>query len=201
MSGDVILELVGIVFAILYLILEYKASFLLWSVGIVMSIFYIIIFYHAKFYADAGIYFYYLFANVYGLFVWKKNRQRNVDRQVKDNLPITRLNKKYYSILILTFVASFAFLNFILIRFTDSPVPVGDALTTSLSVVAMWLLAKKNIEHWLLWIVINFISAGLYCYKALYPTAILFVVYGIVSIFAYYNWKKQLENSQSSNPV
>jgi nicotinamide mononucleotide transporter len=69
-------------------------------------------------------------------------------------------------------------------------VPYGDAFTTALSIVAMWMLAKKYVEQWWLWFVVNVVSCGLYVWKGLYPTAGLFAVYSVISVFGYYKWKR-----------
>jgi nicotinamide mononucleotide transporter len=83
----------------------------------------------------------------------------------------------------------------VLVRWTDSPVPYWDAVTTALSIVATWMLARKKIEHWLVWVLVDSISIGLFIVKELYPTTILFFVYTILAVYGYYEWRKEL------NPV
>lgn len=90
------------------------------------------------------------------------------------------------------FALIFIVIAFILVRFTDSPVPYGDSFTTTLSIIAMWMLAHKYIEQWWLWIAVNVVSTGLYFWKGLYPTALLFVVYSIIPFFGYFKWKKMM---------
>jgi nicotinamide mononucleotide transporter len=80
----------------------------------------------------------------------------------------------------------------ILIKFTDSDVPVMDSLTTALSIIATWMLAKKYIDHWLIWIFVDLFSSGLYVFKNLWPTAFLFFVYTIMALVGYFEWKKDL---------
>jgi nicotinamide mononucleotide transporter len=80
---------------------------------------------------------------------------------------------------------------YLLGRYTDSPIPFGDALTTSLSVFATWMLARKKIEHWLIWIFIDIVSAGLYLYRGLYPTVLLFMVYTAMAGIGFYEWRKE----------
>ena len=72
--------------------------------------------------------------------------------------------------------------------YTDSPVPYGDAFTTALSITATWMLARKIIEHWWIWVVVNSVSLGLYIYKGLYPTSGLFFFYAHMSVVGYYQW-------------
>ncbi|MCQ2271404.1 MAG: nicotinamide riboside transporter PnuC [Bacteroidales bacterium] len=190
------IEIIGVAIGLWYLYLEYKASFWLWSVGILMSVFYIVIFFNSKFYADAAIYAYYLGANVYGLLVWRRHRNENIQNELyssekqKDELPITPMPSRLILPLSLIFVAFWTILWFVLRRFTDSPVPLGDSFTTALSVVAMFLMAKKHMEHWLLWVVVNAASVALYAWKDLYPMACLFVLYTAVSVMGYFRWRK-----------
>lgn len=193
MSIDLIIEIIGAVIGLIYLFLEYKANVWLWPVGIVMSIFYVVIFFHSKFYADAAIYLYYIGANTYGLFLWKRSRSQTVEENgTAAEMPITHLPaKRILPLAIVTFVL-WMLLYWILRTVTDSPIPLGDAFTTSVSIVATWMLAQKYLEQWLLWIVVNIVSTILYFWKGLYPTGVLFIVYVIVAVFGYYRWKKLL---------
>lgn len=76
----------------------------------------------------------------------------------------------------------------ILTKYTDSAVPFWDSLTTSMSFVALWMLAKKHVEQWIAWIVIDIISAGLYFYKGIYFTSMLYGVYTVVAFYGYRKW-------------
>ncbi len=84
----------------------------------------------------------------------------------------------------------------ILIEFTDSNVPWADSFTTALSIVAMWMLAKKYAEQWLVWILIDIVSSGLYVYKSLYFTAALYAVYAVIAIFGYRKWLQLAKTNQ-----
>ena len=180
------LEFVGLVIGLLYLYLEYKANIWLWPVGVVMPLVYIVIFYQSKFYADMGIYIYYFFASIYGWYIWTKSTNQT------DEILISHLPHRYLGKLAAIFLITFAAIAFVLIRFTDSPVPYGDSFTTTLSILAMWMLAHKYIAQWLLWIVVNVVSTGLYFWKGLDTTAVLFVVYSIIPFFGYIKWKKMI---------
>ncbi|MDR0795801.1 MAG: nicotinamide riboside transporter PnuC [Tannerella sp.] len=185
------IEIVGAVISLLYLWLEYKANIWLWIVGVITPVLYIYIFFVSKFYAGMGINIYYLFASIYGWYCWA--RIANSHQQGSPGascfqiirLPLS-LGWKLFSI----FAVLFAWVAWILLRFTDSPVPYGEGLTTALSIIAMWMLARKYAEQWLVWLVVNTISAGLYFRQGLYPTGILFVIYAVVSVFGFLKWKK-----------
>jgi nicotinamide mononucleotide transporter len=190
MDPATIIEYIGVAIGFAYLILEYKASFWLWPVGILMSLFYIVIFFQSKFYADAGIYAYYLGANLYGLVEWWRNSQKTSEETIE--MPITHTPKSKILPLTLIGIAIWAALWLLLSHLTDSPVPFGDSFTTALSVVAMYLLAKKHIEHWWLWVVVNLVSTGLYAWKGLYPMAGFFAFYTIIAAMGYFNWRKEM---------
>ena len=78
---------------------------------------------------------------------------------------------------------------YILSRFTDSTVPCADAFTTALSIVAMWMLARKFVEQWLVWIAADIACAVLYAYKGLWFTGGLYLAYAVVAVFGYHKWK------------
>lgn len=180
-----LLEIFGVLFMLLYLFLELKQKSAMWLVGFVGSLAYVVIFYQNKFYADMSMNAYYVLMSVYGFYAWKFGKKAQGGK-----LPVSRVRRRQLVILLLITLALFFAICYVLSSYTDSPVPLGDALTTALSVVATWMLARKMLEHWLLWIFINFASAALYFYKDMYPTAALFVVYGALSVYGYFSWRK-----------
>lgn len=189
-----VFEIIAAVIGLIYLFLEYKANVWLWPVGILMSLLYVIIFYHGKFYADAAIYLYYIGANAYGLWKWTQTRRGDLAADVAQSkeLPITHAPKRQILSLTLASFALWGVLYWVLKTYTDSPVPLGDAFTTALSIVAMWMLAQKYLEQWLLWVVVNVVSTILYFWKGLYPTGTLFIVYVVVAVMGYFRWKKEM---------
>jgi nicotinamide mononucleotide transporter len=197
MDPATIIEYLGVAIGFAYLILEYKASFWLWPVGILMSLFYIVIFYQSKFYADAGIYAYYLGANIYGLLEWRRNSKVANEQETTAEMPITHTPSRKILPLTLIGLALWAALWMLLSHLTDSPVPAGDSFTTALSVVAMYLLAKKHIEHWWLWVVVNLVSTALYTWRGLYPMAAFFAFYTLIAALGYFNWRKQMNTRNS----
>ena len=178
------IEIIGALISLLYLRLEYKANIRLWPVGVITPLIYIYIFFTSKLYAVMGINIYYLFACIYGWYCWKKNDTG------EDALRIIRLPLRLIWKLFIIFAALFAVIAWVLTTYTDNPAPYCDALIAALSIVAMWMLAQKQAEQWLVWSVVDVISAGLYFRQELYPTSVLYVIYAIVSIFGYRKWKK-----------
>lgn len=184
------LEILGTFVGLVYLWLEYRASIYLWIAGIIMPAIYIFVYYDSGLYADFGINVYYLLAAVYGWMAWKYG---NKNKDSKEELPITRTPRKVVLPLSIVFVVSLLAIAWILISYTDSNVPWFDSFTTALSIVGMWMLARKYLEQWVVWIVVDVVSAGLYIYKELYFTSGLYALYAVIAIFGYFNWKKMMQ--------
>lgn len=203
------IEIFGAVSGIIYVLLEIRQTIWLWPVGIITSAVYIWVFFTSKIYADMSLQVYYLVISVLGWYWWVRGTRvrrsfsegggRPSERETggkgereKGELQVTRLKLKTGLVLALVFVLLYVTMWIVLTRLTDSPVPVRDAFITSLSIIATWMLARKIYEHWYLWIVVNFVSAVLFLTRGLYPTVILYVVYGVMSFAGLIEWKKTI---------
>lgn len=102
---------------------------------------------------------------------------------------VIRIGRKTAIICLVTAIAIWGLLWFVLDRWTDSPVPLWDGLITSLSVVATWMLTRKYLEQWYVWIVANAIAVVVYLLMGMYPTAVLFMVYFGMAIIGVRAWK------------
>ncbi len=130
--------------------------------------------------------FYYVAISIYGWWCWLHGSAAG------NTLSVTKTDLSTWIKISVASVLLFAVIAYILMNYTDSPVPLLDAITTALSIVATWMLAKKKIEHWLLWVLVDTISIGLFAYKELYLTTILFFVYAVLAIYGYYEWRKEI---------
>ena len=187
------LEVAGAVIGLVYLWLEYRASVWLWAAGIVMPAIYIFIYAESGFYADMGINIYYLLAGIYGWAVWLRRGENG------EELPITRTPRRKIAPLTLLGVVSMAAILFVLLRYTDSTVAYGDSFTTAASIVALYMLARKYVEQWLVWIVIDAVCCWLYVSKGLYPTAALYGLYTLLAIFGYRKWLKLMNKNENKD--
>lgn len=183
------IEVLGAILGILYIRFSIRQNIFTWPTGILTSALYIIVFFNSALYASMMLQFYYVGISVYGWYYWL-NGKRDDNKSL---LPIQTANKKLWIKLVVIFAVLYVIILFVLIRFSDSDVPYLDSLTTSLSIVATWMLAKKYIENWIIWIIADTVSVGLYIFKSLWPTVILFVVYTILAYFGYIEWKKDLK--------
>ncbi len=184
------IEIVGTILSILYVFLSIKQNIWLWPTGIISSLFYCYIFFDSKIYADMSLQVYYVVVSIYGWYFWIK--KTNVNNETKLNPQ--KISYNMAIILLLTTGILFLIISQILINFTDSVIPYLDAFTTSASFIATWMLVKKYIEHWFIWIVVDTLSIGIYFYKELYFTVFLYIVYSLMAIVGYIEWKKSLKN-------
>jgi nicotinamide mononucleotide transporter len=183
------IEVLGSITGLIYLYFSIRQIIWLWPLGIITSLLYIIVFYNARFYADMALQVYYFFISIYGWHYWKYAEDHNSNKKLK----IVKASSGELLVFILITLFLTVITGYALDEYTDSPLPYWDAFTTSGSIVATWMLAKKYLEHWLFWIVIDFVSLGTYLYKSLYPTVILFTIYTCMAFIGYINWKKDLK--------
>ena len=183
------LEILGVIFSIAYLIFSIRQNILLWPLGIASALCYMVVFFQSKFYADMGLNGYYVVISIYGWILWKKGSGES-----GTGLAVSRLGKRQALILFLITALAFAGIGVILDRFTDSPVPYWDAFTTALSFTATWMLARKILENWILWIIVDAVSMALYLYRGLYPTLLLFAIYTTMAVIGYLKWKQSYKS-------
>ena len=188
------LEVLGTLVGLIYLWLEYRASIYLWIASVIMPAIYIFVYYEAGLYADFGINIYYLGAAVYGWLVCKYGH-KSADLH---ELPITKMPKRSWLKALVVFLVAQFLIAWILINFTDSDVPWWDAFTTALSIIGMWMLARKYLEQWWVWIVVDVVCVGLYIYKGLYFTSGLYALYSVIAVFGWLNWKRLMKASSVS---
>ena len=207
------IEIFGAVTGIIFVFLEIRQNIWLWPVGLVTSAVYIWVFFTSKFYADMSLQGYYLVISCLGWYWWTRGKKRRlrskatkfreaeggdveklrIEETETKELQVTRLKLSTGIMLALVFFLLYIIMWFVLTRLTDSPVPVRDSFITSLSIIATWMLARKIYEHWFLWIVVNFVSAVFFLTRGLYPTVILYTVYGIMSFVGLVAWKKTIK--------
>ncbi|GAA6529546.1 membrane protein [Segatella asaccharophila] len=188
---DILTTLVGLV----YVWLEYKASILLWVVGIIMPLLCIVLYWQHGLYADFGMNIYYTLAAVYGYIVWKfgKKKQQAADEK---EMPITHFKARLILPSTLIWLIAWVLIYWVLIRFTNSNVPICDSFINSLSFIGLWALARKYLEQWYIWMIVDAVSAVLYVYKGIPFMAGLNVVYVIVCVAGFFKWKKMMSEER-----
>ena len=190
------IEILGTAVGLIYLWQEYRASIYLWITSIIMPAIYLYVYYQAGLYADFGINIYYLVIALYGWLAWRYNFSLRGKRKESKELSISHIRQGVIIRLALLFLAAWAIISYILIHYINSTVPFTDAFTTALSIVGMYMLARKYIEQWWVWLVVDITSCALYIYKELYFTAALYALYAIIAIFGYRKWKQLMNNEK-----
>ena len=178
------LDILTTVLGLLYIWLEYRASIALWFVGIVMPALDIYLYWSHGLYGDAGMAVYYTLAAVYGYVVWTWGRGQQQERS------ITHMPPRKYLPTAVCFLAAWAATYYILITWTNSTVPVLDSFTNALSFVGFWALARKYIEQWFFWIVVDAVCCVLYVQKGIPFKAGLYGLYVIIAVAGYFKWKQ-----------
>lgn len=186
-------EHIGMGFSLLFVLFAIRENVWCWLFGGIGAVFYIFAYYQHKFYADMSLQFYYVAISVYGWWSWKYGKQEKTEAP----LAVSRLSGKQWLWVLMFSGLVFGVYVYLLSTYTDSPVVIGDSFTTAVCIVATYLAARKVLENWLLFIAADVVAIGLYLYKDMYPTVLLFVIYTIMAVVGYWQWKdiKKEENS------
>lgn len=186
------LDMFTTVLGLLYIWLEYRAHIAVWLVGIVMPAMDIYLYYSHGLYGDAGMAAYYTIAGVYGYAVWKFGKKHG--QKEGEELPITHMRRSLYLPTLLVFLAIWAVTYYVLITWTNSTVPLMDSFTNALSFVGLWALARKYVEQWICWIIVDIICTYLYIMKGIPFKAFLYGLYVVIAIMGYFKWKKMMKS-------
>lgn len=195
------LDIITTILGLIYILLEYRASIYLWLVGILMPALDIWLYWSHGLYGDTGMAVYYTVAAIYGYAIWKwgkKNKQKAATRSesantAEEELPITHMKAKLYIPTITFFLIAWAATYYILVTYTNSTVPVLDGFTNALSFVGLWALARKYIEQWFFWIIVDAVCCYLYIGKGIPFKAGLYGLYVIIAIAGYFKWRKMMK--------
>lgn len=185
------LEYFGVITGLLYIWLEIKQHKAMWVVGFLTSLTYVFVFFFSKFYAVMTLNLYYVLISIYGFWLWSRQKTTAEKESEEEGIVYRHITQPIALVCGVVAIALFGGFYFILNDWTDSPVALGDAFTTALSVVATWMLAHRYIEHWPCWVLINSISGYLYYSRGLYPTLFLYICLAVLAIVGYFTWKKK----------
>jgi len=182
-----VLEFLGLVTGLLTVWLLIKENILTWPVGIIYVLISFVIFYQTKLYADFALHIVFLFLNIYGWVFWVKGRKNE-----SEDLPVTKAGVK--SVIIVTVLSIMGiFVVAEILKTTDAAVPYWDSTTTSLSIGAMWLQARKKIESWYFWILVDVLATGIYINREIYFYAILYGAYIFMAFSGLIAWKNSMK--------
>jgi nicotinamide mononucleotide transporter len=185
---DLILEIIAILFGLVSVLLAKKNNILVYPTGIISTVIFVYLLNKWGLVGDMLINGYYTTMSIYGWYIWSRKTNN------KPEYPISIMTtKEYYQgififiVTMLFVVAVYKYFN----KFTHWTAYV-DTFTTGVFFVGMWLMAKRKIENWILWIIGDLVSVPLYFYKGYTFTSIQYVIFTIIAIYAYLEWKKNL---------
>ncbi|SDJ95570.1 nicotinamide riboside transporter PnuC [Streptomyces indicus] len=159
-----------------------------WPIGIANNLFFILLFTQAGLYADAGLQIVFITLAVYGWWTWAHGGGPGS----AESLPVRRTTRTEWMWLGAAGVVGTVAITLLLDRATDSTVPIWDALTTALSLMATYGQCRKRLESWWLWIAADVVYIPLYAYKELYLTSLLYVGFMTLCVLGLRNWRRDL---------
>jgi nicotinamide mononucleotide transporter len=180
------IEIVAVFFGILSVWFARKENIWVYPTGIVNVLIYVYLCFFAGLYADMAINAFYFVMSVFGWYNWS----RRVDSA--QHVPISSLSIKQWLLYILFIAVAFGVIYYVLLNYTDSTVPLFDSFTTALFIAGMWLMAIKKIENWLLWILGDVLVIPMFAIKGLAFTSIQYIVFLVLAILGYIEWRKRL---------
>ncbi|MCK4608783.1 MAG: nicotinamide mononucleotide transporter [Gammaproteobacteria bacterium] len=180
-----IFDLFGAVCSFTSTIFYMRINVLAWPIGLLSSSINIFLCLNKALYGDAGLHGIYLILTLYGWYQWKFGGQNHAE------LPISTISRQLFSkLMVIALIAIFS-LVLVLKHYTNSQIPVWDATTTVLSLIAQWLMCRKIIETWVLWFFIDAMYGGIYIFKGLPFHGGLQLIYVGMAVIGFWHWKMQ----------
>ena len=185
------LEATGLVSGLLCVLLLIRQNIWNWPIGLLYSLVSIIVFYRTRLYADLALHVFYVTMNAYGWYYWVFAK-RPADLP---EVPVTRTPLPLGLGLAGAVAVAAAALGWMLSNHTNAAVPYWDSATTTMSFAAMWLTARKYLENWIVWLVVDVVSTGIYLYKDLEMYALLYCVYIAMAFAGWWAWRQSMLRS------
>lgn len=185
---DIVLEIIAVIFGFLSVWSSKNNKIWVYPTGMISTSIFVYLLLKWSLLGDMMINGYYFLMSIYGWYIWT----RKVDDS--HNTPITTTTKKEQQISIVLFIATLMFVFFIYKSFDKwtSWVAYVDTITTAIFFVGMWLMARKKLENWIFWIIGDIISIPLYFYKGFTFTSFQYLIFTVIAIYGYIEWKKLL---------
>lgn len=180
------IEATAVVFGFLAVWLTVRQHIACWPAGLVQVTLYVVIFYDARLYSDLILHVIYIGVQAYGWYHWLHGGRND------GALRVTRLSVPWIVGWALVCVAGTAAWGTAMASWTDASFPYGDAFTTVTSLVAMWLQARKHLETWVFWILVDVVAIGIYLAKALFLTSGLYLAFLVLCVLGFRAWRRAL---------
>jgi nicotinamide mononucleotide transporter len=185
------IEIAAAAFGIASVFLSARQNVWNWPLGIVNVALYIIVFHDAKLYADMGLQAVYVVLAVYGWWHWLHGGAN------RSTLPVSRVPPREAALVAISFLVGTAALSTLLSRATDASLPLADSALTAASLVAQYMMTRKYVECWLVWIVADVAYVAMFIYKSLWPTAGLYLVFCVLAVVGWRQWRASLREQSA----
>jgi nicotinamide mononucleotide transporter len=180
-----LLEVAGVISGLLCVYLAAKNIIWNWPLAIISVSIYIFIFYDSNLFADMGLQFYFLAVNIYGWYFWSKKSSSET------KTPVTSIKQREVILSALAIVTFTFLFGWLLFNHTTASYPYLDSFCTACSIVAQFFMARKVLQNWLLWVFVDVIYVGIYIFKGLHLTAVMYAIYIVIALIGYFDWKKE----------
>jgi len=184
-------ELLAVVFGLAYVLLAAKESLWTWLFAFLSTIIYTVIFWEGALLSSSLLNFYYMGMAVYGFILWRSGGEQG------EELAVSQWSVKKHMTIILSGIFFTLILGTLSANFTEANYPYIDTFVMVFSVIATWMLAKKVLENWFYWMVVDSVAIVLYWKSGYLATIILFVLYVVLAVYAYINWKRSYDEHLS----
>ncbi len=182
------LEATGLISGLVCVALLIRQNIWNWPIGLLYSLVSIVVFLRARLYADLALHVFYVVMNGYGWYYWGFAKRPPQLQTV----PVTQTPARVAIALTLVVAGATAAMGWLLANRTNAAVPYWDSATTTMSFAAMWMTARKHIENWIVWLVVDVIATGIYLYKGLEMYALLYCVYIGMAFAGWWAWRTSM---------
>jgi nicotinamide mononucleotide transporter len=180
------LELVAFVLALAMVLANMRVWLIAWPLAIASSLAYLLLFAHSRLYGEAGLQVFFVLIAAWGWWQWRFGHQ--ADGRA---LTVRWLSARSRVAVAALTLAAWPLLGAALDRFTDSDVPYWDALPTAGSVAGQWLLGRQYVDNWPLWVAVNLVSIGLFAFKGLWLTVVLYALFALLALAGWRAWARR----------
>jgi len=184
--GSSCLEAVAVIFGIISVYLGTRQNIWSWPTALVNVALFFALFLESGLYSDTGLQVVYFVLSLYGWYEWLYGGAG------RTAITVTRTSRRTWSVLAGIGVVVWALLGTITSRLPGTALPYVDSATTTVSLLAQWMMTRKLIANWLIWIAVDVVYVGMFIYKGLYLTAFNYGIYLVLAVMGYIAWKRSL---------
>ena len=185
-----LMEVAAVVFAMAYLLLAVRENVLCWFFAFLSTAIYTVLFWDVNLLMESALNVYYMAMAVYGWHQWTRGGTNSSDEP--DVLAIRTMSGQQHALVIAAIAVLVFVSGYLLSEHSSAAWPYVDSFTTWASVITTYLVARKYLQNWLYWIVIDTVSIPLYIDRGLNLTALLFVAYVVIAVIGYFKWREHL---------